>query len=268
VYRLLLVVLVILLLAVTGCESELQKRERIANEEAERIDTEFADNLNEILTGAGRIDANDPESVLDVIEKLEELQQQRIGVDPRLQNEFRKTMVNWNNNFLRLANAKYREVVAAANEKVHIQEYEAAIAEMSKYPKVFIDRGPFGTKVENYKKAIEAWKNAPGEAHALTDEVKKLESEKKYEEAIAKCDQYYKSMSGQGSNPAIRFVLSMHISVVGNMLDDMIRNGKYDEALQKIDEWGARYGGTIFNDLIDFLNSKAQEIDDKKSAGK
>ena len=264
-YRFLLIVVVIAFTAMTlGCETELQRRERMAIEEEERMNSEFEEGLNEAKAFATRADATDGKSVLSVIAKFEALQQEATGVHPNLQEEFRNNLYRWNNKYLKLAESKYNAVVAEANKKVDIQEYDAAIAEMNKFPDVFNERGPYETKIEKYKEAIKAFARAPQEAHDTVREADEFIKAKDYEKALERCDQFFKMM-GRTKSPAVYIVMNKHITVLEQIIDAMVDKGEYDKALERISYFGTVYASQSHRD---FLEEKAQQIEEKKMGQK
>lgn len=244
-----------------GCESELERRYREAAEEEDRMNVEFEQTLNEVKAAAARADKTDPAGIISVIEKFEELQKEATGVHPNLQEELRNNLVRWNNNYLRLAQDKYNETVAAANKKVDIQDYQGAIAEMNKFPESLTQRGPFQDKVDKYKEAIKAFARAPQEAHDAVKEADDFVKEKEFEKALERCDQFFRMM-GRTKSPAVYIVMNKHISILEELIDGMIRNGEYDKALDRISHYGTVYASQAHRD---FLEEKAREIEEKKA---
>ncbi len=267
-YRISLAVLTVAFLAMAlGCESELERRNRMAFEEEERMNVDFEKQLNEIKAQGARADMTSGKSIVSVITKLQDLQQEITGVDPNLRDEFFNTLHRWNDNYLRLARQMQNEVMREANKKVDIQEYDAAIAELNRFPDDLRELGTIWKDIEKYKEAIRAYAEAPGEAHAAVSESEEFVKAKEYEKALERCDRYFKSRAGKVHSPAIYIVINKHISILELVIDEMADKGEYDKALERIEYFKRRYAAGGSSAHEDFLNEKASEIEAKKGAG-
>jgi len=255
---------VFMVCCIFGCENELQKRQRQAIEEEARLNQDFMDSLNRIKDEARSADVNDGKSILRIVRKLEELQQEVTGVDLNLQDEFKNTLKRWNENYLCLARDTYNKAVRAANAKVDIQEYDAAIAEMNKFPEELRERGFYGDKVDKFVSDIKAFQDAPAEAHATLAQAEEFIAGGDYDKALEVCDSFFKN-SGKVKGASIRIVINKHISILDRILDTMIDEGKFDEALDRMQYYMNVYGrGSDAH--RSFLNEKAEYVDEKKAA--
>jgi tetratricopeptide (TPR) repeat protein len=264
VYRLVLCVFAVGLIAIAlGCETELQRQQRRAAEDAERMDSEFEAKLNKVIDRAKGADKTDPDSILRVIGELEAIQGEAMGVDQNLQTMFTNVLLEWNDAYLALGFQKFKELKKAADRKVAIDDFEGAAAEMDKFPKSMLERGPFADIIEKQKEMIKSFAEAPDEAHAVVKEVVGLIDGRQYEKAMQVCEEYFRSLEGKPQTRAIYFVISKHLAAIEGLLDELIAAGKYDEALKKAREFKETPWS---NDHVEFLDNKIGEIENKKAA--
>jgi hypothetical protein len=132
-----------------------------------------------------------------------------------------------------------------------------------------MDRGAFAAWVEIYKGEIKAWSRAPRVAHDIINEAQELVDANKYEEALAKCDEYFKTKEGKTSSAATRFVFSKHIHIIELIIDEMVAKNEYDKALERTQRYMNLYGGEGGSESHrEFLNEKYVEIEKKQAAQK
>ncbi len=263
-YRFVLV-LVALMFGITalGCETDLQRQQREAVEAEDKMNADFEAKLKNVEDFAAKADKQNPEAVLQVIEKYEEIQGDATVVDPSLQDRFfNKGLHIWNEVYIALARVKYNEALKAANEKVDNSDFDGALAELAKFPEVLGKKHTFGEMMDRRKKEIEAWRDAPEDAHAIIYAAQALMDSKKYEEALKKCDEYFQTASGKTGSPATNFVLNRHVAIIEAIIDEMVAKGELDEALKKL----KRFAG-LYPPHSDFLSVKYAEIQKKKEAG-
>jgi hypothetical protein len=265
VYKLFIAIIsVICLTSILGCESELQRQQREAVEEEMRMNDEFRTKLDRIKDEGKLANLQDAKGILRIVSKLEELEFDARGVDPDLHDEYVSTKSRWNDNYLNLAKDKYNELVRAANEKVDIQEYDDAIAIMNKFPQELRERGFYGDKVDKFVEDIKAFQSAPEEAHNAIVQAEEFVKSGEYDKALEVCDSFFKT-SGKVKGASVRIVINKHISILDRILDKLIDDGKYDEALDRMQYYMNVYGrGSEAH--RSFLNEKAEYVDEKKAA--
>ena len=246
-----------------GCETDLQRQQREAIEAEEKMNAEFEVRLKDVEDFGAKADKSNAEAILGVIDKYEEIQGEAMAVDPSLQARFKDGLHTWNNAYISLAKAKYNEALKAANAQVSNGDFETALAELAKFPEALGKKHIYGKMMDARKKEIEAWRDAPEEAHSIIYAAEALMDAKKYEEALAKCNEYFQTSSGKTRSPATNFVLNRHLSIIEAIIKDLVDKGKHDEALEKLKVFNAQYPPHR-----EELGRIYAEIEGKKEAGK
>jgi hypothetical protein len=268
VYRFLLGVFAVAFVCVIlGCETELQRQQREAVEAEEKMNDQFEAQLKAVEDFAAKANKQDDSAVLAVIEKYEEIQNDARAVAPSLQTRFLEGLHAWNDVYLALGKKAYEEVKAAAKKNWMNNDYEAALADYNKFPEPLGKKGPYGKIVENEKKALEAWRDAPEEAHSAMAKADGMMAEGDYDGALQACDAFYRDEKIKNS-PMVRFVRNKHMAVIEELLGGLIREGLYDDALERIKQLRNRYQGSFFDELQEFLNDREDEVNKKKATDK
>jgi len=257
---LILKLLAILAIACMGCETELQKKQREANERMKKAQLAGERALKNIQAFAATADKSDPESVLKVIEKIEEVEGDIRGADTGVQNKYRELLSKWNDRYIRLGNEKFEEVYAAAMREIDRKNYDKAIKELEKFPEVLASRGWIGEKLQKYKEAIAAYKEAPQAAFDKMDELNSLIGAREYEKAREECDRYLRSPD-RVKGAAVYIVVEKHRQILGLILDELMKQGDKRAVLDRIEYYEKAYGNLAGHPEL--LEKKREEIEGK-----
>jgi hypothetical protein len=265
VYRFMLMAVALVTIGTAlGCETDLQRQQREAIEAEDKMNADFEAKLGKVEQFAAKADKQKPEDVLQVVEKYEEIRDEARVVDPTLQERaLQKGLHVWNDVYIAMARAEYNKALKAANDKVDNSDFDGALAELAKFPEALGKKHTYGKMMDRRKKEIEAWREAPEEAHSILYAAQALMDAKKYEEALKKCDEFFGTDAGKTKSPARNFVLNRHVAIIEAIIDDMVAKGEHEEALKRL----KRYAG-LYLPHADFLSIKYAEIKKKMEAGK
>jgi tetratricopeptide (TPR) repeat protein len=222
---------------------------------------EAQDALDEIKRFAATKNARDPAQILEVIEKLESQESRIREGGPEMDNEHKKILFTWNDNYLALCRDAWRSAKRTANAALKIQDFDKAVAALDTYPQnLRTTASEYWDDLERYKNAITKLKEAPGKVFETIGAAEAAVAKGDYDTAIGICIRAIERLNEEKDLVALRIVANEHISVIDRWIDEIAKKEGNEAALERLEEL---CGTVSYKDHDFYIGVKSRELGGK-----